>query len=423
MSGHISGVSARIQECEPTAIFVHCLAHCTNLCLQKVGSQVICVREALNLVMELSQLIRFSPKRSSLFAALQAQVSSNAPTLKPLCPTRWTVRTKAIEAVLANYQLLLDALEVIQQGRDEYAMKANGFLNSMQKFSTYFGLKVSHLIFSATEQLSITLQGKNTTIQEAIQASKLAVSFLERQRCDAAYDSFYSRIVTDSKDITDDPTLPRQRRPPRRIDGGASPHVFDSPKSYFKKQYFEVLDVVGGELKRRFQQERGMPVAAVMEKTLLDAAQNMHEEELPSELDMYKDIDKQCLQVQLRMLPELMRTYNERNPATTIKQITNLKTLCEVMNDVTSSKTMFSEVYTLLHTVLTVPVTTATAERTFSTLRRLKTFLRSSMTQPRLNHIMLLHIYKERTDKLNLLNIATKFVAVNDRRKLFFGSY
>ena len=82
---------------------------------------------------------------------------------------------------MANYQLLLDALEVIQQGRDEYAMKAHGFLNSMLKFS---GLKVSHLIFSATEQLSISLQGKDTTIQDA---SKLAVSFLERQRCDNAY--------------------------------------------------------------------------------------------------------------------------------------------------------------------------------------------------------------------------------------------
>ena len=143
MSGHISGVAARIQECEPTAIFGHCLAHCTNLCLQKVGSQVICVRDSLNLVMELSQLIRFSPKRSSLFTALQAQVSPSAPTLKPLCPTRWTVRTKAIEAVLANYKLLLDALEAIQKEKDEYAMKANGFLNSMLKCSTYFGLKLT----------------------------------------------------------------------------------------------------------------------------------------------------------------------------------------------------------------------------------------------------------------------------------------
>ena len=144
MSGHISGVATRIQECEPRALFVHCLAHCTNLCLQKVGSQVMCVYESLNLVMELS---RFSLKRSSLFATLQAQVSSSAPTLKPLCPTRWTVRTRAIEAVLANYQLLLDALEEIQQGKDEYALKANRFLHSMLKFSTFFGLKVSQLVF------------------------------------------------------------------------------------------------------------------------------------------------------------------------------------------------------------------------------------------------------------------------------------
>ena len=34
---------------------------------------------------------------------------------------------------------------------------------------------------------------------------------------------------------------------------------------------------------------------------------------------------------------------------------------------------------------------------------------------------MLLHIYKERTDKLDLLGIAAN--AVNDKRKSFFGSY
>ena len=72
--------------------------------------------------MGVSQLIPYSPKRSTLFDTLQCQVSSGAPSLKPLCPTRWTVRTRAISAVLSNYQLLLDALEIIQSGRDEYAM-------------------------------------------------------------------------------------------------------------------------------------------------------------------------------------------------------------------------------------------------------------------------------------------------------------
>ena len=65
-------------------------------------------------------------------------------------------------------------------------MKAVGYLNSMQKFSTYYALKLSHLVFSATEQLSLTFQGKDTTIQEAVQASKLAVNLIERQRTDDA---------------------------------------------------------------------------------------------------------------------------------------------------------------------------------------------------------------------------------------------
>ena len=206
------------------------------------------------------------------------------------------------------------------------------------------------------------------------------------------------------------------------MDSGATPHIilFDNPKLYFRKHYFEVLDIISGELKHRFQQERGMPVAAALEKTLLDAAQNCFDA-LPSEIEMYnKDIDKQRLAIQLKMLPDLVRNYNERNPVTAIKKVSTLRTLCEIMNDVTSSKTMFSEVLTLLRIVLTIPVTSATAERAFSALRRLKTFLRSSMSQVRLNHVMLLHIHKERTDKLRLLDVANCFISVNDRRKFFW---
>ena len=106
MSGHISGVAAGIEEVEPTAIYVHCLAHSTNLRLQAVGRQSSPICEALNLTMEVSQLIRFSPKRSSLFESLQAQVCPGAPSLKPLCLTRWTVRTRAIKAIISNYEVL-----------------------------------------------------------------------------------------------------------------------------------------------------------------------------------------------------------------------------------------------------------------------------------------------------------------------------
>ena len=64
---------------------------------------------------------------------------------------------------------------------DEYALNAGGYLNTMEKFSAFFGLKLSHLIFSATEQLSITLQGRNTTMQEAVDSANLTIRFLQSQ--------------------------------------------------------------------------------------------------------------------------------------------------------------------------------------------------------------------------------------------------
>ena len=76
--------------------------------------------------------------------------------------------TKAINAVLKNYHLLQETLEIIKEGKDECALKAIDHLNNMDKFRTYFGLELSSLVFSATEQLSITLQGKDTSLQQAV---------------------------------------------------------------------------------------------------------------------------------------------------------------------------------------------------------------------------------------------------------------
>lgn len=78
--------------------------------------------------MELVKLIKFSPKRSSLLQTLKSQMSPDKENLCPLCPTRWTVHTVAIEAVLANYKTFCTLLEEVNDtGRDEYAVKAGGF--------------------------------------------------------------------------------------------------------------------------------------------------------------------------------------------------------------------------------------------------------------------------------------------------------
>lgn len=56
MSGHVSGVAAQI-EVQRTAVYVHCLTHSTNLCLQTVEQECAPVCEALELTMGISQLV------------------------------------------------------------------------------------------------------------------------------------------------------------------------------------------------------------------------------------------------------------------------------------------------------------------------------------------------------------------------------
>ena len=55
---------------------------------------------------------------------------------------------------------------------------------------------------------------------------------------------------------------------------------------------------------------------------------------------------------------------------------------------------------------LTIPVTSATSERTFSALRRLKNYLRSTMKQDHLNNCLLMSFHKLITDALDTVKIA-----------------
>ena len=82
-----------------------------------------------------------------------------------------------------------------------------------------------------------------------------------------------------------------------------------------------------------------------------------------------------------------------------------------------------SEVYKLLKLILVMPATNAVSERSALALRRLKNYLRSTMTQSRLNNLMLLHIHKERLDKLCLKSCLNEFVSSNEHRIQRFAKF
>ena len=64
-----------------------------------------------------------------------------------------------------------------------------------------------------------------------------------------------------------------------------------------------------------------------------------------------------------------------------------------------------------------------TSERSFSALYTVKSYLKSTMTQTRLNSITILSIHKHLTDKLDLTEIANEFVRGSEHRMTIFGTF
>ena len=106
-----------------------------------------------------------------------------------------------------------------------------------------------------------------------------------------------------------------------------------------------------------------------------------------------------------------------------VRKVTSIRTICDAMNETPSYKRILSEIHKVLRLYLVVPVTSATSERTFSVLKRLLVYLRSTMTEMRLNNCLLVHVHKDLTDALNLEDIAKEFVACNVERRRHFGSF
>jgi len=64
---------------------------------------------------------------------------------------------------------------------------------------------------------------------------------------------------------------------------------------------------------------------------------------------------------------------------------------------------IFPNIYTMLKIFSILPVTTASVERSFSTLKRIKTYLRNSTSENRLNGLALLNIHRDIDLDINLL--------------------
>lgn len=127
----------------------------------------------------------------------------------------WTARTSAIDAVLKDYSILMETVSQVHVTTcDEYGLQASGILAAMEKFLTLFGLRLGFMLFATAEEVSKSLQAKDTSLQQALASISLASAFYRRQSSEQAFNIFFEDTVVKAKDLKiGKPELPRYRRP------------------------------------------------------------------------------------------------------------------------------------------------------------------------------------------------------------------
>ena len=208
MSGVKSGLQARVLEQEPRAQYVHCTAHLMNLIVQDVAQSIPACRNFMSIIRDLITLIRNSPKRLAWFKEFQG---TEAPQLRPLCPTRWTVKAASLQSIAANYSALMDFLEDMSTNeKGDAGGKASGLLVHLQKFGTFFSLRLMLAFFSRVEAVNVALQKRQLHTQSAKEMIDTLRGDLKAIR--EGFGEFWENTTAAADDMgLESPVLPRPR--------------------------------------------------------------------------------------------------------------------------------------------------------------------------------------------------------------------
>lgn len=228
-----------------------------------------------------------------------------------------------------------------------------------------------------------------------------------------------TRDKADAVSMVEEPTLPRQRKVPRRLQhSDAVQHQFDSAKSMFRAQYFEAIDACLAELNRRFDERSYAPLQH-LEDVFLNAA-NMQPFEFNDDVRKTygNEIDFDQVTAELKLLPSVIKQCLPE-----VKQVTSMDTVFSAASYSQNGTFLLSNAVRLLQIYLLAPMSAASAERSFSVQRRIKSYLRNTITEKRYNNLLVLNIHKEKTDNINLTELAKEFTQKNDRRLRFFGKF
>ncbi|CAF4636014.1 unnamed protein product [Rotaria sp. Silwood1] len=372
MTGEYKGVASRLIQVSPTALYVHCNGHVLNLCLVDVAEAVVHIRNNFGVVKSLYNLIEASPKRHKVFEDLQKESGIISISLKQLSDTRWACRYESLKVISSRYLEILNTLEKLETS-DSYIL-----LHVIKTFDFVFHIYMMTEIYMITQIFSKFLQRSNITLTDALAQVKITIDTLESLRNEDELE----RIWHESMKICminniDEPHERRKRKVPLKLGGSdINSSNLTIKDEYRVNSFYAVLDEIVTSIKDRFDKNY-LSIVVLCEKLFLT--------KVLLTLDEKKDWS----------LAASTKFFIQHNFHL------SLSTMAE-----------------LLKIMWTIPVNVCGCERSFSSLRRIKTYIRNTTGQERLTCLALINI--ERDYEVDIDAIVVDFVSKKDERKKVF---
>ncbi|KAL4084972.1 hypothetical protein QTP88_027831 [Uroleucon formosanum] len=415
ISGVYSGVQARLKSKHKLATYIHCAFYNLNLVLNDAMNSSTEVKNFFGLVEKIYTFFSNSIKRWQLL--LSSESSDISITLKRLCTTRWSSRYDSLLAIRHRYVDILKCLSqiVLRSKNEDEIFEANYLKVHMEDFQFIFSVIFIGKFLETVNVVSKVLQSPKQKLSTAVSLLNSALINLQEYR--SQYSDFFEIAVEIGKKwgVLQKFKEKRSRRVKRFYDEILQDYCFTSAEEYFKINIFYLtLDNAIMQLKERFTSLNN--VFKIFEVIQPNSLINLTDEHIyisANKLVEYYDSDlSNALAGQILSFRSCFK--GEITKRTSVKAITELLV---IENPILA--TTFSEICTACMLFLTLPVTVATAERSFPKLKLIKNYLRSTMCEERLSGLGILSIENDRARQLNLKEIINNFAEKKARKRNF----
>jgi hypothetical protein len=411
MAGVHSGVQTRIREINPKAEFIACTNHSLNLA--GVHAASVCAN-CVTFFATVERLFTFFSSSTHRWDVLKQFVPK---TVKRVVETRWSAKHDAVDAISSHYESLVEAIEQLTEPHENCDTRGDAgvVLTSVSTFQFICYLNLWSKVLSEIDKVQKYLQTKGLGLDQSMTAIESLYRFLDDGRDVLVADALTRAIATCVKHGI--PTTRRIKKK-KKMDGEEASDVGLTFEDEIKRELTEVVDRLKEEIHRRFDHVQllydkfGFLSSTVL---LSDDQHNFIEDKIRNLVATYGEIDAVELQLEIARLRRLVAVANSSGTAIKFDET---QTMLQLLQWIVQwgYVEMLPNLVVVLRIFLTLCVSVASCERSFSKLKLIKTYLRSRMSQTRLTSLAILSIERDVTERLSFADVIKDFAARKARK-------